>query len=122
MKFEIGDWVTATSTEDELIQGFIDSIDVVQGTLGVRVIASDHEFAVGKAIIVRNQEAKIMPLSSLDSEEDLMSLIDIALSTKDETWFMELTEKLIALQRGSNSNGQRSRTAAAVRNRLGLAG
>jgi hypothetical protein len=102
MNVEIGDWVMGNTDQDELIHGFIDSMNELHGTVGITVIASDNEFAIGATVEVLNNAVKKLPDSSFDNKEQLKSLIDIALLTNDEQWFMELTDKLYAIQHASN--------------------
>ncbi|MNR67960.1 hypothetical protein D3C85_1922270 [compost metagenome] len=63
---------------------------------------------------------KTLPISGLDSEDGIRSMIDIALGIKDETWFMELTDTLLSLQ----SNGTKTTTDNVISgfyaNRLGV--
>jgi hypothetical protein len=98
MKVVISDWVLAKTKNGELIHGFVDSIDELQKMANVIVIKSDNEDSVGKPIAVREQWLRKLPDNSMEDEEPLQSLIDIALLTKDEQWFNELTEKLRSVQ------------------------
>jgi hypothetical protein len=99
MNFKISDWVMATTNEDELIHGYVESIDVLQGIARVYVVASDRESAIGRMMEVSHQDVKKLPITTFDIEEQVKSLIDIALVTRDEEWFMELSGKLLAIQK-----------------------
>lgn len=122
MKFEIGDWVQGNTNAGELVHGFIETIDVFHGTVGIHVVASDHEIAIGKEIEVRGQSVKKLPITSLDNEDQIKNLIDLALSTRDELWFAELSLKLSSIQHKSNKNGKHHIVTPSNRNRLGLSG
>ncbi|MBB6671360.1 IDEAL domain-containing protein [Cohnella nanjingensis] len=119
MNFEIGDWVMGHTGEGELVQGFVERVNVLQGTLGIHVVASDHEEAVGRAIDVRERGTKKMPEFAFDRAEPILSMIDLALMTHDEHWFNELSGKLRDIRSASGSAEEASNVPASVRNRLG---
>ncbi|WP_438349517.1 IDEAL domain-containing protein [Paenibacillus sp. FA6] len=120
MSIEIGDWVKGNTNQGELIHGFIDSINLLAGTMGIHVIASDHETVIGTTIDVRNQGVKKLQESSLDNSEQLKNLIDIALLAKDEQWFMELTDQLNSIHHASNSHIEDYLITDMKSNRLGI--
>ena len=120
MNFEIGEWVTGTTKQGEFVHGYVDFVNLSQGIVGIHVVASDHEAAIGKAIGVRQQGVRKLPVGSLDTEQQLMSVIDIALATRDESWFNELVAQLSALKAGAAKGDNRSDAPPSVRNRLGL--
>ena len=72
---------------------YIESIDALQGVARVHVIASDNETAIGRIMEVSSQDVKKLPVSEFDIEDQVKSLIDAALTTRDEQWFKELSEK-----------------------------
>ncbi len=120
MKFEIGDWVSGNTSQGELVYGYVESVDLFKGSVGIRVTESDHESAVGKQISVGSGSARKLPDYAADDESGLRNLIDLALSTRDEAWFRELSAKLVALQQGTGRRRERRHTiSASVRNRLG---
>jgi hypothetical protein len=47
---EIGDWVKAKSKSGELLHGFLENVDVLNGKVKVYVVASDNEATVGKTV------------------------------------------------------------------------
>ncbi|MGO4273302.1 IDEAL domain-containing protein [Paenibacillus sp. TAF58] len=120
MNFVISDWVVATTNEDEMLHGYVESIDVLHGIARVQVIASDRETAIGKIMEVSSQDVKKLPVSEFDIEEQVKSLIDVALTTRDEQWFNELSAKLFAIQRNGTKRGERDVFPSYYHNRLGV--
>ncbi|CAN7472974.1 hypothetical protein [Paenibacillus sp. LjRoot56] len=116
----IGDWVVATTSEDEMVHGYVGAIAWQHGVAFVHVIASDQDDIIGHQIEVKLSSVKTLPISGLDSEDGIRSMIDIALGIKDEMWFMELTDTLLSLQ----SNGSKPTTDNVISgfyaNRLGV--
>ncbi|GIO15740.1 hypothetical protein J19TS2_52950 [Cohnella xylanilytica] len=120
MNYAIGDWVTGNTSQGELVHGYIESIDVFQGTVDVRVTESDSEAAVGKEVSLPARAVRGLPIHAADDESGLRNLIDLALMTRDEAWFMELTSKLVSLQNRNRRQDKRRSHSVSVRNRLGL--
>ncbi|OXS58424.1 hypothetical protein B1A99_14550 [Cohnella sp. CIP 111063] len=96
MKFEIGDWVQAKTRNGEFVHGFIESIDHSKGLAKVFVVRSDNEESTGKSTSVLEHWLRELPSYAMDEESSLYNLIDLALATRDESWFMELTRSLAA--------------------------
>jgi len=120
MTFEISDWVQANTSNGELIHGYIDSRDEQQGIAKLMVVKSDNEEIVGKVITVREHGLKLLPVTSFDDVGHILNLIDMALSTHDEAWFRELTEKLIPAGSTAKENHSIPRVHHSFANRLGL--
>jgi hypothetical protein len=120
MKFEAGDWVMGSSNLGELIHGYVENVNLIQGTVIVHVVASDHDDAVGRSLEVRQYGFKKLPEGTADNEEQLKSLIDIALMTRDETWFTELTGKLIEVQNKPKAEEEDAAVPMSILNRLGV--
>ncbi|MDR6551171.1 hypothetical protein [Paenibacillus qinlingensis] len=116
----ISDWVVATTSEDEMVHGYVEAIAWQHGIAFVHVIASDQDEIIGHLIEVKLSSVKALPTSGLDTEASVRSMIDIALEIKDEQWFMELTDSLLSLQ----SNESKTPTDKVIRgsysNRLGV--
>lgn len=102
MKVEISDWVQAKTKDGELIHGFVDAVDESQRMANVIVVRSDNEDSVGKPIAVREHWLRKLPDYVMEDAGSIQSLIDIALLTKDEQWFKELTDKLQSVQQNVN--------------------
>jgi len=93
-----GDWVKAKSREGELIIGYVDSFDLPEEMIKVTVTTSDQEELVGKTIPILNNKVKKLPNSNVKNKEQILNLIDLALATGDEDWFLELSSKLNAMR------------------------
>ncbi|WP_282937777.1 hypothetical protein [Paenibacillus sp. RC67] len=103
---KVSDWVSGTSAEDEKFIGYVESIDVY-GTVKVRVTQCDHEDAVGN--IVSSSLAKLYKLTDyVPVEEGLRSLLDLALMTRDQSWFEDLYANLRILQFDTTSGSKPS--------------
>ncbi|RFU66636.1 IDEAL domain-containing protein [Peribacillus glennii] len=98
-QFETSDWVMGKSKEGELVTGYIESVDVLQGIVKVFVIESDNERIIGKSISLQNKSVEKLSVSQKMNEQQLLDLIDVALLTKDEQWFTQLTAKLNELRK-----------------------
>ncbi len=101
-QFEIGDWVRGKSREGELVHGFVESIDAVQGIIKIYVIDSDNEKVKGKHIWIFSKAAQKLPIVAAISETELLSLIDLSLLTKDVEWFRKLSRKLAFIKNNQN--------------------
>ncbi|WP_239614871.1 hypothetical protein [Cohnella mopanensis] len=97
MKVEISDWVLAKTKNGELIHGFVEDLDDQQGMATVYTVKSDNVESVGKPVVVRERWLRKLPDYSPHDSEAIRSLIDIALSTRDEHWFQELTSKMASI-------------------------
>lgn len=107
-RFENGDWVQGRSRDGELIHGYVETIDAIQGIVKVNVVESDNKKAIGKSIWLLNKSAEKLPDLTVSNESQLLSLIDLALLSKDEQWFMELSTKLAAIKKISKVNNKKN--------------
>lgn len=107
-RFENGDWVQGRSRDGELIHGYVETIDSIQGIVKVNVVESDNKKAIGKSIWLLNKSAEKLPDLTVRNESQLLSLIDLALLSKDEQWFMELSTKLAAIKKISKVNNKKN--------------
>ncbi|MUT67490.1 IDEAL domain-containing protein [Paenibacillus sp. NEAU-GSW1] len=95
MSIEVSDWVQGKTVHGEFFFGYVEQVDEPKGLVKVNVVKSDNEEAIGKATVVRDAWLKKLPEPSVHSDAaSIRNLIDLALSTWDEAWFMELTEQL----------------------------
>jgi hypothetical protein len=92
MNLKIGDWVKGKTHDGELIQGYLEDVNNIQGFAKVKVIECDNKFRRGKTIEVLDNWIEKIPESSEITEEYINMLIDLALLTKDEEWFMDLSK------------------------------
>lgn len=98
-----GDWIKAKSRDGELIIGYIKSLDILEEKVNVTITTSDNEELVGKAIPMLKDQVKKLPDSQVKNKEQIQFLIDLALATGDEVWFMELSDKLNSMRELANS-------------------
>ncbi|MBN8210095.1 IDEAL domain-containing protein [Bacillus sp. NTK071] len=98
-QYQKGDWVTGKSVHDELIHGYVESVNNYLGTIKIFVLECDNPETVGKTI--ETFQNRISQLEEPDFEKDesyLLNLIEVSLITKDKEWFMELSEQLNQLR------------------------
>jgi uncharacterized protein YpiB (UPF0302 family) len=93
-----GDWVKGTSREGELIIGYIENLDFQGTTVRAKVVTSDNREIEGLSIPLLAKDVKKLPDARIANKQQIRFLIDLALSTGDEEWFQELTEKLNAMR------------------------
>lgn len=91
---KVGDWVKGKSRNGELIYGYIQTINPSKKAALINVVKSDDEKMVGTTIGMMDGKIEKLPLQKTAHEEQILSLIDLALLTKDEAWFIELTAEL----------------------------
>jgi len=119
MKFNISDWVQGKTKDGELIHGFVETVDILQGFVTVNVVQSDNEEVIGKIVAVRSSWLKNVSDISLDNAQVFQNTIDLALDTWDEAWFMELTNAQKASGNEATQAGDRSNLYSFPANRLG---
>ncbi|SFC65744.1 IDEAL domain-containing protein [Bacillus sp. OV322] len=89
-----GDWIKGKLKDGELIIGYIESQSILDGVVKVTVAKSDNREMLGKTISTLSKNVKRLPLSKAVNKEQILFLIDLALLTGDEEWFIELSSKL----------------------------
>ncbi|WP_406583469.1 IDEAL domain-containing protein [Bacillus salipaludis] len=107
-RFENGDWVQGRSRDGELIHGYVETVDSIQEIVKVKVIECDNDEAINKSIWLLNKRAEKLPDLPVSNESQLLSLIDLALLSKDEQWFMELSTQLADIKKKSKVNNKKS--------------
>jgi uncharacterized protein YpiB (UPF0302 family) len=100
---KIGDWIKGKSRDGELIIGYIESLDILEDKVNVTVTTSDNEAIVGVTIPMLTKQVKKLPDAQVKNKEQIQFLIDLALTTGDENWFMELSSKLNSMRELVNS-------------------
>ena len=98
MPINLGDWVKGKTNQNEMIHGYIETIDFYERFVSVKVISCDNVEIIGKTVSLVNQTVEHVPTAEIDNIEQLYDLIDLALLTKDKAWFYELTRKLLILK------------------------
>ncbi|MED1204157.1 IDEAL domain-containing protein [Heyndrickxia acidicola] len=89
-----GDWIKGKLRDGQLIIGYIESQSILDGVVKVTVATSDDREALGKTISILSKNVRKLPLSKAVNKKQILFLIDLALSTGDEEWFIELSSKL----------------------------
>lgn len=118
LQLNVGDWVKAKAKGGELLHGFIESIDLLQGTAKVYVVDSDLEETIGRSLHLYSSAVEKYPVAAIETEEQLLDAIDLALLTRDAAWFHELSAQLITARQRSAGNEKKRIAAARTRNRL----
>lgn len=89
-----GDWVKGKSPDGELLLGYLQNVDLMKGLVMVNVVKCDNEHQVGKTMMLQKKRVEKLPVSATKNEHQLTQLIDLALKTRDEQWFMDLSTEL----------------------------
>lgn len=97
---QIGDWIKGNSRNGELFIGYIESKsqDIPKEIVKVKVVSSDNHEMIGKTIPILSKRASKLPISKAINKEQILYLIDLALSTGDREWFLELSAKLNSIK------------------------
>ncbi|ARK30185.1 IDEAL domain-containing protein [Halalkalibacter krulwichiae] len=98
----VGDWIKGKSRTGELIHGYIDGIELYNTLIRVLILKSDNKNLVGRYMKLDEREVEVQSPITNFNEGELLNLIDMALSTKDERWFYELASKLNKIKRLSS--------------------
>ncbi|SFD54438.1 IDEAL domain-containing protein [Paenibacillus catalpae] len=113
----VSDWVQGQTISGEFIFGYVEQVDLEQGVVKVYVVKSDNEDSAGRIALGKAHHFRKQAEWSPD-EEDIRSLIDLALAAQDQAWFMELSGQLNDTVEGDskarkwlwNNNGSRLST------------
>lgn len=95
---KVGDWVRGISNEGEFILGYIASLDDVEGVVTVIIVKRDNKYTTNEAISLFSKHVNKLPESKAINKEQILYLIDLALLTGDEEWFIELSAKLNSIK------------------------
>ncbi|WP_091180379.1 IDEAL domain-containing protein [Paenibacillus catalpae] len=117
MNIAVSDWVQGQTISGEFIFGYVEQVDLEQGVVKVYVVKSDNEDSAGRIALGKAHHFRKQAEWSPD-EEDIRSLIDLALAAQDQAWFMELSGQLNDTVEGDskarkwlwNNNGSRLST------------
>ncbi|KKI92047.1 hypothetical protein WQ54_11440 [Bacillus sp. SA1-12] len=91
--FSIGDWVKDTSGKT----GFV--VSVYKNNYYVRFLKNDIGVKINHSIYVSTNELKHAPVDFKPYEDELYFLINLALDTRDKIWFVDLSSRLLVLQK-----------------------
>lgn len=95
---KVGDWIKGKTRDGELVIGYIESLDIFEEKINVTITSSDNEDLASKTIPLPNQQVTKIPEAQVKNRQQLEYLIDLALATGDQEWFMELSDKLNAMK------------------------
>ncbi|MHA6480905.1 IDEAL domain-containing protein [Paenibacillus sp. strain BS8-2] len=92
MNVNVSDWVHGITGDGEMVYGFVESADRLQSLITLYVVKSDNVERERKYATVKLSTIK--SVEGIDAEDlrHVDDLIDLALATRDEAWFMELTD------------------------------
>jgi hypothetical protein len=110
--FKNGEWVRGRSREGELIHGYVEIVNLAQGINKVTVIKSDNDKLIGKGIWIADKFVEKLSTGPVNNENELLSLIDLALQNKDKHWFMMLSEQLTSIKKIANE--RKNKTAILI--------
>lgn len=96
--FQAGDWVQGETWDKQHIYGYIVKLDSPEDIIKVYIVRSVNKELEGRMIRVLAKSLHHVPEQE-PSSPALTQLIDVALLTKDEQWFEELTEQLRAQEK-----------------------
>lgn len=113
----IGDWISGVSQTDEKFIGYVESIHV-GGVLKVWVTQCDREQTVGTSVETVLSKVKKLPESVPSTGEELRSLIELSLQTRDQDWFEELSAKLAAAAATTTGSTEKLYGTNHIRSRL----
>ncbi|EDL66732.1 IDEAL domain-containing protein [Bacillus sp. SG-1] len=100
--FSLGDWVKAKTVEGELVIGYIEGVNDDSKTAKIRAVQTEQASIAGRTIETFLRSVSALPYTPILTKEDAAELIDLALQTRDEKWFMELTAELSQLEQKSS--------------------
>lgn len=89
----VGDWVSGVSQMDEKFIGYVDSMHGGQAAK-IWVAQCDRSETVGTFVETALARVKKLPDYTPSTTEDLRSLIELALMTRDREWFDSLSARL----------------------------
>ncbi|EOP52830.1 hypothetical protein IKQ_02928 [Bacillus cereus VDM053] len=95
---KVGDWVRGISNEGELIVGYIALLDDVDDVVTVIIVKREDRYTINETISLFSKHVNKLPESKAINKEQILYLIDLALLTGDEEWFIELSSKLNSIK------------------------
>ncbi|MBP1933651.1 IDEAL domain-containing protein [Ammoniphilus resinae] len=114
--FAIGDWIKGKSKNGELIRGFVEASDYIEGWVKIKVVTCDNEETVGRTVQTLTKWVEKLP-ESTRNEEQILQMVDLALLTRDESWFLELSFELNQLRQGRSDNRKKYKLSPILKNR-----
>ncbi|WP_163539818.1 IDEAL domain-containing protein [Gracilibacillus sp. YIM 98692] len=102
-RFMEGDWIRGKTRRGELVHGYLLETPSPHSKLSVKVVFSDNENVTGQVTRLDQKNVELLEDLTTRTEEELQDLIDLALATKDEEWFIKLSTEL---RENQNKQGQ----------------
>ncbi|WP_201712765.1 IDEAL domain-containing protein [Rossellomorea arthrocnemi] len=96
---KIGDWIKGRLLSGELVIGYIENLDIQGEGVKAKIVTSDNKTIEGKSLPLLNRQVNKIPEAHVKNKEQIQYLIDLALETGDEEWFLELTAKLNSIRK-----------------------
>ena len=112
------DWIKGKSAEGELIIGFVEKINEENQTMTVKVIQAEQNFEIGTTVELPANSVVKLSNSSFRSQEEVLSVIDLALETNDEEWFQDLIGQFYSLKYAKSHRSKKEKFHSSQRNRL----
>lgn len=97
----VGDWVKGKTRNGELVHGYVESLAPYNLLATVKVMDSDHAKVVGSSLKLEQRQLQKLPVTPIDTQAQVLNFIDLALSTKDQAWFHELSDQLQTIKGAS---------------------
>lgn len=97
-QFHVGDWVQGETWDKQRIYGYVVKIENPEDITKVYIVDSVNEELIGRMIRVLTKSLQPV-LEQEPAEASLEQLIDMALLTKDEEWFEQLSAELRKLKK-----------------------
>jgi hypothetical protein len=113
-----GDWVKGKSSEGQLLFGYIESRHEAKELVKIRVVQTEESLIIGQTIDLPFSLITKLSDPSLKSQQEVRSMMDLALQTKDEEWFKELSGMLATLDEKGITEKQEY--PAEINNRLNI--
>ncbi|MCP3762364.1 IDEAL domain-containing protein [Domibacillus sp. A3M-37] len=92
-KFNVGHWVQGETWDKQRICGYVINIENPEDIAKVYIVDSINKELPGRMIRVLSKSLQKVP-EQAPAKAALEQLIDIALLTKDEEWFKQLSKQL----------------------------
>lgn len=96
-KFAVGHWVQGETWDKQKICGYVINIENPEDIIKVYIVDSTNQELPGRIIRVLSKSLQEVPEQE-SAKAALEQLIDIALLTKDEKWFKQLSKQLLKIR------------------------
>lgn len=97
INFNVGHWVQVKTWDKQSIYGYVINIEKPKDIAKVYIVDSVNVKLSGRMIHVLSKSLQEVP-EQAPTEAAIEQLIDIALLTKDEKWFKQLSNQLCKIR------------------------